>query len=31
VEGLTKYKVNSYEEIDRKMEEGTRNRTVGAT
>jgi len=31
VEGLTKYKVDSYEAIDRKMEEGTRNRTVGST
>jgi hypothetical protein len=31
VEGLTKYPVTSYEEIDRKMEEGYRNRTIGAT
>lgn len=31
VEGLTKYKVKSYKEIDQKMEEGTMNRTVGAT
>ncbi len=31
VEGLTKYPVTSYEVIDRKMEEGDRNRTIGAT
>ena len=31
VEGLTKYPVTSYEEINRKMEEGYRNRTIGAT
>ena len=31
VEGLTKYPVTSYDEINRKMEEGYRNRTIGAT
>ena len=31
VEGLTKYPVTSYEEINRKMDEGYRNRTIGAT
>lgn len=31
VENLSKYQVNSYQEIDQRMEQGTRNRTVGAT
>ena len=31
VDGLTKWPVKSYEEIDKKMEHGTQNRTVGST
>lgn len=31
VENLTKHPVDSYEAIDQKVEEGTKNRTVGAT
>ena len=31
VEGLSKYNVASYEQIDKRMEMGTKNRTVGAT
>ena len=31
VEGLTKYPVTSYEQIEQKMEEGYQNRTIGST
>ena len=31
VEGLTKYPVTSFEEINKKMEEGYNNRTIGST
>ena len=31
VEGLTKYPVTSYEQIEQKMEEGYKNRTIGST
>ena len=31
VEGLTKYPVTSYEEINKKMDEGYNNRTIGST
>ena len=31
VEELSKHKVSSYEEIDSKIEEGNRNRTIGST
>ena len=31
VEGLSKYPVNSYHAIESKMDEGSRNRTIGST
>jgi len=31
VDGLSKHPVDSYDAIDAKVEEGTKNRTVGAT
>ncbi len=31
VDGLSKYPVTNFEEIENKMEEGNKNRTIGAT